>query len=95
MPMYLFARFDPLPGRQRELLDELTRVIEPTRAEPGCLEIHVYESYDRAAYFIHSKWADEEAFNLHADLPHTTRFVAAVRELIANPFQPVRTKMAV
>jgi quinol monooxygenase YgiN len=93
MPLYIFARFDPLPGKQAPLLEELTRVVQPTREEPGCLEIQVYESYDRSAYFIHSKWTDEEAFEAHADLPHTTRFLAVIKHLISNPFQAVRTRI--
>jgi quinol monooxygenase YgiN len=42
-------------------------------------------------YFIHSIWVDEAAFEAHAELPHTRRFMGAVEDLIANPFQAVRT----
>ncbi|MGA2736391.1 MAG: putative quinol monooxygenase [Bryobacteraceae bacterium] len=93
MPLYIFARFEPRPEKELQLRDELTLVLEPTRAEPGCVRIHVFESTrGPLAYFIHSEWVDEAAFDAHAELPHTRRFVGAVVDLIANPFQAVRTK---
>jgi quinol monooxygenase YgiN len=73
--------------------DELARVLAPTRAEPGCLRIHLYES-TRAplVYFIHSAWIDEPAFDAHAALPHTERFAGAVEGLLTHPLQALRTK---
>lgn len=92
MPLYTFVRFDAVLGKEQQLRDELLRVLEPTRAEPGCLRIHLFES-TRAplTYFIHSEWVDEAAFDAHAKLPHMTRFLATVRDLMSNPLQGVRT----
>jgi quinol monooxygenase YgiN len=93
MPLYIFARLDPRPGKELQVRDELTRVLGPTRAEPGCVRIHVYEGVrDPLAYFIHSEWIDEAAFDAHVELPHTRQFVAAVEGLLTNPLQAVRTK---
>jgi len=93
MPLYIFARFEPLPGKEPQLRGELARILEPTRAEPGCVRIHIYESTrGPLVYFIHSEWIDEAAFDAHAELPHTRRFVGAVVDLMANPFQAVRSK---
>jgi quinol monooxygenase YgiN len=76
MPFYVFARFEPKPGKELQLRDELTRILNPTRAEPGCLRIHLYESTrGPLTWFIHSEWLDEPAFDAHVELPHTQRFV--------------------
>lgn len=92
MPLYTFVRFDPVPGKEQQLRDELLRVLDPTRAEPGCLRIHLFESARGAVTFIiHSEWVDEAAFDAHAKLPHMTRFLAAVRDLVTNSLQAVRT----
>jgi hypothetical protein len=57
LPLHVFVRFEPLPGKQRQLHDELILILEPTRAEPGCIRIHLYESTrDPLAFFIHSEW---------------------------------------
>jgi len=93
MPLYIFARLEPKPGKELQLRDELRRVLEPTRAEPGCVRIHLYESTrDPVTYFIHSQWIDEPAFDAHVELPHTRRFVREVADLITEPLQAVRTQ---
>ena len=93
MPLYIFARLEPRPGKERQLLEELKLVLEPTRAEPGCIQIHQYESTrGPLTYFIHSEWLDEQAFEAHAALPHTIRFIESVDELCTHPLQALRTK---
>lgn len=93
MPLHVFVRFEPQIGKQRQLLDELTLVMEPTRAEPGCISIRLYEATrDPHVFFIHSEWRDEAAFDSHAQLPHMTRFLSLVGDLINHPLQAVRTK---
>jgi quinol monooxygenase YgiN len=95
MALYIFARFEPQPGKDRELYDELTRVLQPTRAEPGCVRIHLYESIrGPLTYFIHSEWVDEAAFDAHVEQPHTIRFANLVENLITNTLRAVRTKEA-
>ena len=93
MPLDVFVSFEPKPEKHRQLLDELMLVLEPTRAEPGCVRIHLYESTrEPLAWYIHSEWIDEEAFEIHAELPHTKRLLDAAVDLIAHPFQAVRTR---
>jgi quinol monooxygenase YgiN len=43
------------------------------------------ERRDPRLFYIHSRWKDETAFEHHADLPHTIRFVARVEPLIDHP----------
>ena len=93
MSLYIFARFEARPGKQLQLLDEMMLILEPTRAEAGCVRIHLYESTrDPLVFFIHSEWTDEAAFDAHAELHHMRRFLGLVDELITHPLQAVRTK---
>lgn len=69
------------------------RVVEPARAETGCLAIHVFESLREPLVFaIHSEWVDEAAFELHARLPHTVRFLEAAEKLLTHPVQGLRSR---
>lgn len=69
------------------------RLLDPTRAEPGCIRIHLFEgTRDPVVFFIHSEWTDEAALDAHAKLPHMTRFLSLVGELLTHPLQAVRTK---
>lgn len=92
MPLYIFAPVEPVPGKEEQLRNELNRVLEPTRAEPGCLRIHLYESVrGPLTWYIHSEWIDAAAFDAHVKLPHTVQFVSATEGLIRRPLQAVRT----
>lgn len=93
MSIHCFVRFEPLPGKEPEFRQELLRVNGPSRAEPGCLAIHVFESLREPAVFaVHSEWVDEAAFELHARLPHTVRFLAAAEKLLPHPIAALRTR---
>lgn len=92
MAIFIFARFEPRPGETRRLRDELTLILEPTRAEAGCVRIHLFESMCHPLhYYIHSEWIDEGAFEAHAELPHMRRFLGLADELLTHPVQAVRT----
>ena len=93
MSVHFFVRFEPLAGKDNEFREELLRVVEPTRAENGCFSIDVFESLREPFVFaIHSEWADEAAFELHAQLPHTVRFLEAAARLLAHPVQGLRSR---
>ena len=71
----------------------LLDVLAPSREEPGCLGIHAFRStQDSRLFYIHSRWQNEAAFERHAGLPHTIRFVARVEPLIDHPFDAARTE---
>ena len=91
--MHFIVRFEPREGKEGEFREALRQVIEPTRAEPGCLAIHVFESLRaRFVFAIHSEWVDEAAFDLHARLPHTVRFLAAAKEFLTHPVQGLKAQ---
>ena len=93
MSFHFIVRFEPLPGKEAAFRDELLRVNEPSRAEPGCLRIDVFESLREPFVFaIHSEWVDEASFELHATLPHTVRFLAAAETLLTHPVQGLRLR---
>ena len=93
MEMFLFARFHARAGQEGAVAQALLDVLAPSREEPGCLGIHAFRSTrDSRLFYIHSHWQDEAAFERHAGLPHTVRFVARVEPLIDHPFDAARTE---
>jgi quinol monooxygenase YgiN len=91
--LYIFARFHARPGLESEVAEALLEVIGPTRQEPGCLGVHAFRSLrDPRLFYIHSRWRDEEAFELHATLPHTVRFLERVEPLIDHALDIARTR---
>lgn len=91
--MHFFVRFEPLPGKEAEFREAMLRNVEPTRAEVGCLSLRTFESIREPSTFaIHSEFVDEAAFELHARLPHTVRFLQAAEKLLTHPVQGLRTR---
>lgn len=94
MEIYIFGRFHAREGREAAVAEAMLEVIGPTRQEPGCLEIHDFRSIrDPRLFYIHSRWKDEAAFEIHAGLPHTLRFLERVQPLIDHPLDVARTEM--
>ena len=93
MECVIFARFHARPGSEGAVAQALLDVVAPSREEPGCLSIHAFRSTrDPRLFYIHSRWKDEAAFENHAGLPHTVRFVGAVEPLIDHPLDVTRAE---
>jgi quinol monooxygenase YgiN len=90
--IFIFARFHAKEGLQQAVVETIREVLGPTRQERGCLSIHAYRAtQDPRLFYIHSHWKDEAAFDDHARLPHTVRFVQKVQPLIDHPLDVTRT----
>ena len=88
MEVFVFARLHALPGKQGEVRQAMFDVQGPTREEPGCLSYGAFQSVRNPdEFYIHSRWQDMAAFDRHAQLPHTIRFVEAVGPLLDHPFK--------
>ena len=93
MELCIFARFHARAGEEEAVAAALRDVVGPTRAEPGCLGIDAFRSTrDGRLFYIHSRWKDEAAFDRHAGLPHTVRFVERVTPLIDHPLDVTRAE---
>ena len=91
MELFIFARFRARAGNESAVEDALNTVLGPTREETGCLNIHAFRSTrDPQLFYIHSRWTNEEAFDRHAGLPHTVRFMECVKTLIDHPLDVTR-----
>src|SRR5260370_13430917 len=87
MELFIFARFHARPGNEAAVAEALLGTVVRSREEPGCLSIHAFRSIrDPQLFYIHSRWKDEAAFESHAGMPHTVRFIERVTPLIDHPF---------
>ena len=94
MELYIVGRFHARPGDEGAVEESLRDVVAPSRAEAGCRSIHVFRSTrDPRLFYIHSRWVDEAAFDHHAGLPHTVRFIERVQALIDHPLDVTRATL--
>ena len=93
MELFIFARFHARPGSEEAVAAAVLDTVKPTREEPGCLSIHAFRSVrDPRLFYIHSRWTDEAAFDHHAGLPHTVRFIERVTPLIDHAVDVTRSE---
>jgi len=93
MEITIFARFHARPGMEEAVAAALLEVAAPSREEPGCISLSDFQSIrDPRLFFVYSRWKDEAAFELHAQLPHTVRFLEKIERLIDHPLEVNRTK---
>lgn len=91
--LYIFARFHVREGLEEQMAAAMREMLPPVRAEAGCVSIQVFRATrDRRLFYLHSRWIDEAAFDLHAALPHTQHFIETIEPLIDHPLDAVRTK---
>ncbi len=92
MELTIFGRFRARQGDENAVGDAIRDVVVATRTERGCLAIAGYRgARDPQLFYIHSRWIDEAAFDEHAELEHTVRFVQRVQPLITHPLDVART----
>jgi|ERR1700676_1329957 quinol monooxygenase YgiN len=88
---YVFVRLLARAGQESAVEEALREVTGPSREEPGCLSFHLFRSMrERRLFYIHSRWMDEAAFQRHAELAHTKRFLERVDALLEQPREVAR-----
>jgi len=76
------------PGHRAQLRDALLALIEPTRAEPGCLDYVLFELRDEpGTFYMREAFTSSAALELHKSLPHFQAFAAKASELLAEPLR--------
>ena len=93
MELDVFARFHAAPGQEDRMAEVLRNQTRAVRLEPGCLFIQGCRSTREPQQFLlFSRWVDEPAFQVHADLPETDRFISRMETLSDRPVDVIRSK---
>ena len=93
MQLDTIVLFHAREGQEETIAAAMRDAASDVRAEPGCLGIDYFRSTrDPRLFYLHSRWRDEAAFEVHADLPHTVRFLERVTPAIDHELQVARVK---
>ncbi len=92
--IHVIATITAQPGRRDDLIAEFSRLLEPVRAEDGCIEYGtaVDESTDIPAQAparpdvvtVVEKWESLDHLKRHLDAPHMREFRSRVKEIVAD-----------
>src|ERR1700730_5437578 len=72
-PLSVVAQLKARPGKEDELRRVLLTLIEPTRAEEGCVhyDLHVHAT-DPSRFVFYENWTSREHLDRHLSSPHLT-----------------------
>jgi quinol monooxygenase YgiN len=92
MELDTIVRFHAKDGHEAAVAEAMRVCSAAVRAEPGCIFIGYFRSTrDPRLFFIHSRWKDEAAFEVHAELPHTVLFLERMGSLLDHDLKVDRT----
>ena len=84
-PVTVVARIHAKSGMETETWKMLEGLLEPTRAEVGCINYDLHISSDDPAQFMfHENWSSKEALDQHLATPHLKAFMAKEPQLLAK-----------
>lgn len=80
------AQAQARPGREAELKSVLEELIEPTRAEVGCLHYELWQNRaDSAEFTFIEEWTSDEALAAHGASDHIKKGRERMKDLLAEP----------
>jgi quinol monooxygenase YgiN len=79
------AFFRALPNQTQALGTALSALVEPTRAETGCLNYDLHQSLDDTdVWFVCENWRSAEGLSVRMQSEHLRAFLKAAPDLIAG-----------
>lgn len=82
----VIARITAKSGMEEIVKNELVGLIEPSRADEGCINYDMHQYLKNPALFMfHENWTSEEALNNHLATPHLQAFIKKADDLLAKP----------
>jgi len=81
----IVAHIEAEAGKIELVKTELTRLIEPTRKEAGCIQYDLHQDNDNPALFLfYENWENRALWQDHMTSAHLDQFRAATEGAIAN-----------
>jgi quinol monooxygenase YgiN len=75
MAYVVAAKWTAKAGEEARVLRGLEQLVEPSRAEPGCLMYVPHRDVgDPRVFFLYEQYTDEAAYRAHGDSEHFQRY---------------------
>ncbi len=86
MKVTVIAQILAKEGKEDATRQELMGLLEPTRAEKGCINYDLHQAMDNKALFIfYENWESKEDLEQHLGTPHLRDFLTKTEDLLAQP----------
>ncbi|WP_397450063.1 putative quinol monooxygenase [Pseudomonas sp. NA-150] len=82
-PFTVIATIVAKAGHETALEKSLRAILQPTRAEAGCLSYELHQDRENnAAFYMLERWTDDAALEAHGNSAHIQAFRAEAGDLI-------------
>lgn len=83
-PIVITAILKPKEHMEAQLLAELNKVQEASRAEAGCLHYVLHQSIEDDTFVLHETYKDQDALQSHIDSAHYQEYRQNTADLLAK-----------
>ena len=81
----IVANIKATPDKVDLVRQELLRLIEITRAEPGCINYDLHQDSENPAHFMfYENWESRELWQTHMNAPHLAAYMAATEGAVES-----------
>jgi len=85
-PLIVVALMRAQPGKEDVLRQALLALVDPTRAEDGCIQYDLHEENQQPGHFVFfERWTSKEALDRHLASPHMSAILPRFPELCGEP----------
>jgi quinol monooxygenase YgiN len=82
-------------GEEQELGRRMAALLEPTRAEPGCLAYDLFQSSeDAGVWVLIEQWSSAADLDAHVNTDHMAAFLARSGDVLDGPPSNFRLRAA-
>ena len=82
----VLAKVKAKEGMEEQLKQLALSMVEPTRAEAGCIKYDLHQNTEDAGSFMfYETWAGKEALEEHITTPHLQNFLEKTKDILAEP----------
>ncbi len=75
MAYVVTAKWTAKEGEEEKVLEAIRKLVEPSRAEPGCLYYQPNRSLeDPRVFFFYEQYVDEAGYKAHGESGHFQRY---------------------
>lgn len=83
--LIIIAQIESKPEKLDFVKSELSKLLEPTRKEEGCIKYDLHQDNSNPNIFIfYEVWENKNFLEKHLSSPHLTGYVKATEDAISN-----------
>jgi quinol monooxygenase YgiN len=91
----LIATFQAKPGQNAELEKRLRALVDPTRAEPGCINYDLHRSTEEeGVWMFYENWSSQADLDTHIQTPNLQALIRDLPVLTVNGLKLQHFSMA-